>query len=82
MKKVLVILVSVSLIFNAFLAVKLLELQQHRKKDIVIIRVLLTFLKYNLGRDINTNYLYEDGKKWVNDPQYKAVPYPISEKTP
>jgi len=48
----------------------------HEKKDHVIIRVLLTYHRDALGHNLDPNKLYEDGKRWLNKPQYNAVEYP------
>lgn len=35
-------------------------------------KVFTTYFKCNLGIHIDLDRLYEDGKKWVNDPQYQC----------
>jgi len=51
------------------------RLQQNRK-DQVIIQVLLTYHRDVLHQNLNPDLLYEDGLRWVDDPQYNAVKYP------
>lgn len=35
-------------------------------------KVFVTYFKCNLGIHINLDKLYEDGVKWVDDPQYQC----------
>jgi len=50
--------------------------KRQQTKDQIIIRVFLTYHRDVLGHNLNPDLIYEDGKKWVNDPQYNAVEYP------
>ena len=54
------------------------DLSTQLEKDRVIIRVLLTYHKHALGQNLNPDLLYKDGIRWVDDPRFDAVPYPLT----
>lgn len=70
-KFVLVIILVTMFLTIAGLLFTIVQLQHELFKAQVCNKVFVKYLHYNYGMNINLDRIYEDGVKWVDDPQYQ-----------